>query len=990
MRLVCTLLAILSFVLWPSSLIAQPEPSARKLTGRKWIDMDYGPYMTHSFQASRPERNIAYKGIRIRLGSSGESVLFDSDLLRYAAGWLSSDLDWRSVVYDGSHGTHPGIVGDPLFANPRIPGWAADDGSFADPRSLPYGPLPRKWAHYKGLYLHDQQVILSYSVGETDVLETPSLESQGETRSLVRTIEVGASQRDLVLQVCSDPAGGATLISASTLEPIEGDRHALAAFGLAPAARPATQVTAAQLRQGLLAHWTFNERDRKLARNAQGKRFVGTLRGARPAGGPKSAGLLFDGKAFVSIADSKEIDLGSADFSVTAWIKTKAQGTILARGPEQGKWQPRGKSFFVRNGRLCYDVGWLGVVESTRSVADGRWHHVAVSYSHRDGLTRLYIDGRQDNRKPLKSLDDPAHVVRIGYTATDFVPPFRGLLDEIRLYRRALTGPEIAFLAGGVAAPSVTAVACRHAPDGVRLEVGDARQIRLLIPASATPLRLKLLLWSGPRKQLEGFAGLATATPKPAPLAGRLRGGKTRFPERITTQGVAGKGDQPFLVDTLTLPDANPWHAWMRLGGFDFFADARRAAVCTWNGDVWLVDGIEGDLEKLTWQRIATGLFQPLGLRIVNEQIYVCCRDQITRLHDFNGDGETDYYESFNNDHQVTEHFHEFAMDLQTDAQGNFYYAKSARHALDSVVPHHGTLIKVSADGVESEIVCNGFRAANGVGIGPRGELITSDQEGHWTPANRINLCKAGAFYGNMYSFHRGPKPKTYEPPLVWLPKTVDRSPAAQLWVDSDRWAPLKGRILSTSYGTGQMWLVLRQQVGAVEQGGVVRLPLQFPTGIMRARFHPDNGQLYVCGLVGWSSNTATAGGFFRVRYTDKPLHMPVEMHVGKSGIRLQFSDPLDRDEAEDIDNYNVEQWNYRWTANYGSPHFSVANPKRRGQDEVEVLEATLSADGKSLFLEIEDLQPVMQMQIGYTLQSADGREVRDNFWLTINQPAED
>ena len=66
------------------------------------------------------------------------------------------------------------------------------------------------------------------------------------------------------------------------------------------------------------------------------------------------------------------------------------------------------------------------------------------------------------------------------------------------------------------------------------------------------------------------------------------------------------------------------------------------------------------------------------------------------------------------------------------------------------------------------------------------------------------------------------------------------------------------------------------------------------------------------------------------------------------------------------------------------------ANPKRRGQDEVEVLEATLSADGKSLFLEIEDLQPVMQMQIGYTLQSADGREVRDNFWLTINQPAED
>ena len=39
----------------------------------------------------------------------------------------------------------------------------------------------------------------------------------------------------------------------------------------------------------------------------------------------------------------------------------------------------------------------------------------------------------------------------------------------------------------------------------------------------------------------------------------------------------------------------------------------------------------------------------------------------ITKLHDLNGDNEIDYIESFNNDHQVTEHFHEFAMGLQTD-----------------------------------------------------------------------------------------------------------------------------------------------------------------------------------------------------------------------------------------------------------------------------------------------------------------------------------
>src|SRR5207248_10768459 len=85
---------------------------------------------------------------------------------------------------------------------------------------------------------------------------------------------------------------------------------------------------------------------------------------------------------------------------------------------------------------------------------------------------------------------------------------------------------------------------------------------------------------------------------------------------------------------------------------------------------------------SLTWQRIASGLFQPLGLKIVNGKIHVTCRDQLVILHDFNGDEETDFYENFNNDHQVTEHFHEFAMGLEVDRAGNFYYAKSARHAL--------------------------------------------------------------------------------------------------------------------------------------------------------------------------------------------------------------------------------------------------------------------------------------------------------------------
>ena len=186
------------------------------------------------------------------------------------------------------------------------------------------------------------------------------------------------------------------------------------------------------------------------------------------------------------------------------------------------------------------------------------------------------------------------------------------------------------------------------------------------------------------------------------------------------------------------------WFCRMRLTGFDFYPDGDRAAVCAWDGSVWLVSGL-ADLNQenreLTWRRIASGLFQPLGLKIIDGKIYVTCRDQLCVLHDLNDDGEADFFENLNNDHQVTDHFHEFAMGLQTDADGNFYYAKSARHALKALVPHHGTLLRVTKDGSRTDILATGFRAANGVCINPDGTYIVTDhgplrglQTGGWCP----------------------------------------------------------------------------------------------------------------------------------------------------------------------------------------------------------------------------------------------------------------
>jgi len=92
-------------------------------------------------------------------------------------------------------------------------------------------------------------------------------------------------------------------------------------------------------------------------------------------------------------------------------------------------------------------------------------------------------------------------------------------------------------------------------------------------------------------------------------------------------------------------------------------------------------------------------------------------------------------------------------------------------------------------------------------------------------------------------------------------------------------------------------------------------------------------------------------------------------------GIKITFSDKLDKKAAEDVDNYNLQQWNYRWLENYGSPHFKVSDPKKQGHDEVEVESATLSPDGRTVTLKIDKLQPVMQMKVDYTLKMADGTQ---------------
>src|SRR5262249_32696592 len=136
-----------------------------------------------------------------------------------------------------------------------------------------------------------------------------------------------------------------------------------------------------------------------------------------------------------------------------------------------------------------------------------------------------------------------------------------------------------------------------------------------------------------------------------------------------------------------------------------------------------------------------------------------------------------------------------------------------------------------------------------------------------------------------------------------------------------------------------------------------------------------------------WQTAAVRDGCLQRVRYTGRKVFLPVALSAHANGLQLTFSEKLERRSAEDVKNWRLSQWNYHWSGDYGSKRWSVAHPERVGQDALAVKSVRLLADGKSVFVETAPLKPVMQMEVRYGIQSADGKPLAGVLCNTIHRP---
>ena len=703
-------------------------------------------------------------------------------------------------------------------------------------------------------------------------------------------------------------------------------------------------------------------------------------------GGKIKAGVIFDTEMLRYMVgwSGGFLKFDGVAFSGNHGANPGPSGTVLFSTTPTPGW--------ARNGDLK-DPRTADYVKDPRNVGYGTlpadWGRYKGLYRSDSGVVFKYTVGGTEVLD-MPSVEDVGQGQNVCFTRTLNIGP-RGVpltmvLADVEGMTNAASDGKFVSMEGG---ENAMAVRLKGGMSGASLEMLERSRILLKIPADTLPVQIVVRLWAGPKKAHDAaFAALGVG-PDARDLAPLTKGGKARFTQTVATKGVRGEDKNAYTVDKINVPFNNPYKSWMRFGALDFLADGR-AVITTWSGDVWQVSGIDDALQNVTWKRIAAGLFQPLGVKVVGEQIYVLGRDGITRLHDTNGDGEIDFYECFNNDFLVTKNFHEFIFDLHTDHEGNFYFIKGGPvkpggRGWDHVTSSHGSLFKVSKDGSKLEVIARGFRAPNGMCVGPHDEITTGDNEGTWMPMCPINWIKPGGFYGVPEFSSRTPLPTQRDNPLCWMPKEIDNSGGCQVWITGNKFGPLSGQLLHTSYGTCTLYVVLKEDVGGQMQGGVTAVPLKFDTGIMRARYLESQNALYLVGLKGWQTTASQEGGFYRVRYTGKPANLVVDLHVRPSTIQLTFTDPLDKAAVEDVDNYNLQRWNYKWTQNYGSPHFSADKPREQGRDDMEVESASLSADGKTVTLKVADLKPVMQMRLVYQLKSAGGAPVRGAIHHTVN-----
>jgi glucose/arabinose dehydrogenase/cytochrome c551/c552 len=454
------------------------------------------------------------------------------------------------------------------------------------------------------------------------------------------------------------------------------------------------------------------------------------------------------------------------------------------------------------------------------------------------------------------------------------------------------------------------------------------------------------------------------------------------WPEQVTTQGELTASENAFTTDVIPLPVPNPWKRNVRLADIAFLNDKGDAAAVTFDGDVWRISGLKGELSDVKWSRFTSGLHEPMSIECRDGEWFVFDRNGISRLVDADQDGTAETHELFCNLFSQTAESREFPNSLKLGPKGEFFLAKGGQEGTTRG-KHNGTVIKVSADGRRIEVLGYGLRQPF-IGVHPVTGMVTaSDQQGHYVPSTPLHEISGGQFYGHLPTIAKKEVyPEAITEPVAWLPHSVNPSGVSQVWLIGAQMGPLTDELLHIGYNRPELFRVLWNTRFKKPQAAVTSFTRDLPLSPLNAKVNPADGQLYVTGFQVWGTTAKELSGLARIRYQNKPRVLVKEVTPMDQGVLLRFNTKLEAKLAADPANFSVERWNYRRTPDYGSPHLKLDGSN--GQEWMTASSAYLSQDGLTVFVGIPDMKAgVHQMRIGWGLKSADGLKAENTAYFS-------
>jgi hypothetical protein len=165
---------------------------------------------------------------------------------------------------------------------------------------------------------------------------------------------------------------------------------------------------------------------------------------------------------YVRVKDAKALRLADGDFTLTAWIyinkfSNDSNSPVMAkRGAESREgwtWYVAGDAWPTLARKLIFHVsqGDNPFAVSATTFEAGKWYHIAMVYTAAAQVGQFYINGQADAQTPTTKLSppNPATAVDLHIGRDSFFPRyfFDGMVDDVGVFNKALTPPEVKSLA---------------------------------------------------------------------------------------------------------------------------------------------------------------------------------------------------------------------------------------------------------------------------------------------------------------------------------------------------------------------------------------------------------------------------------------------------------------------------------------------------------------------------------------------------------------